>query len=506
MPCRAYIISQVMHSERAIVIGSGIAGLAVAIRLAVQGYQVTVYERNNYPGGKLALVENEGYQFDAGPSLFTQPANIEELFALAGEPIEEYFSYRPLDIACRYFYENGKRVTAYTDPVAFGSEMEKQLGEPPANLLRYLKDAERLYEHTGKVFLEHSLHKRSTWIHRRIWKALKATKWSHLFRSLDMHNRANFTTPEAAQLFDRFATYNGSSPYKAPAMLSMIPHLEQNQGTFYPSGGMISIATALYKLAIKKGVQFIFNTPVDSIIHHEGRVNGVVVKGENIRAELVISNVDSYFTYRHLLQNPFEARRILKQERSSSAIIFYWGIAATFPQLHLHNIFFSANYKREFEHLFDYQRLFDDPTVYINITSKIDQGHAPEGKENWFVMINAPADTGQNQEEQIAHARKNILAKLSRLLQTEIEPLIETETVLDPAGIEAATRSYKGSLYGTSSNARLAAFLRHPNFTGKIKGLFFCGGSVHPGGGIPLCLKSAQIVSNLVQQQKPTHH
>ncbi len=495
-----------MHPKKAIIIGSGVAGLAVAIRLAVQGYEVNVYEKNSYPGGKLSAFEQNGYQFDAGPSLFTQPSNIEELFTLAGEPIASYFSCTPVDIACRYFYENGKLVNAYTNLEAFATEAETQLGENPAHLRSYLKKAGRLYENTGTVFIDHSLHKRGTWLHRRIWKAMGAAKWSYLFGSLHKHNRNSFTTPEAIQLFDRFATYNGSNPYKAPGMLSLIPHLEHSQGTWYPKGGMISITKALYQLALTRGVHFHFNTPAERIIHHEGRVSGVVANGENIMADVVVSNVDAYFTYSRLLNNPFKARKLLKQERSSSAIIFYWGIQQQFSRLHLHNIFFSADYKKEFECLFQHKKLHDDPTVYINITAKMESGHAPEGKENWFVMINAPANTGQDWETLVSNARKNIIAKLTRLLATDIESLIETETILNPSGIEASTQSYMGSLYGTSSNARLAAFARHPNFTGGIKGLYFCGGSVHPGGGIPLCLKSARIVANLVQQQKSAHH
>jgi phytoene desaturase len=495
-----------MHTSKAIVIGSGVAGIAAAIRLAVNGYAVTVYEKNTYPGGKLSAFQKEGYSFDAGPSLFTQPSNLEELFALAGEPIEQYFSYQPINPACRYFYENGKVVNAYTDTEAFAGEAAEKLGENPDSIRNYLRDADRLYNQTGNIFLNYSLHKRKTWLHRSVLKAVRATSWGYLFNSLHKHNEKRFTTPEAIQLFDRFATYNGSNPYKAPGMLSLIPHLEQNEGTFYPKGGMISITNALYQLALKKGVEFCFDTPVNRIIHHEGKVRGIVVNDQNIGADLVVSNMDAFLTQGHLLRNPFEAKKILKQERSSSAVIFYWGVAREFDRLHLHNIFFSADYKKEFECLFQKKVLTDDPTIYVNITAKIEPGQAPTGKENWFVMINAPANVGQDWPSLVANARKAVLAKLNRLLDTNLESLIETETILDPVGIEAATFSYQGSLYGTNSNARLAAFFRTPNFSNRIKGLYFCGGSVHPGGGIPLCLKSARIVSELAGKPKTKHH
>ncbi len=490
-----------MRTKKAIIIGSGVGGMAIAIRLAVQGFEVQVYEKNDQPGGKLSAFKKDGFLFDAGPSLFTQPKNIEELFALAQEPIEAYFSYQPVNIACKYFYENGKIVQAYTNAKLFAQELKEQLNESPEKVIAYLKESEKIYNNIGTVFLNNSLHKKKTWLNKRIGPALKTLRYGYLFKTLHQHNSKHFTSPEAVQLFNRFATYNGSNPYKAPSMLSLIPHLEQNQGTFYPLGGMISITNALYQLAIKKGVQFYFNSPVQRIIHQKGLVKGVVVYDKSKLAEVVVSNADAYFTYKNLLADEDAAKIILQQERSSSAVIFYWGVTKLFPQLQLHNIFFSKEYKLEFDNIFTLKKLIDDPTVYINITSKMESSQAPEGQENWFVMVNAPANIGQNWAQLKIIVRKNIISKLSRMLGENIEPFIITEHTLDPLQIQEQTASYMGSLYGTSSNSKLAAFFRHANFTDTIKGLYFCGGSVHPGGGIPLCLKSAKIVSELIKQQ-----
>lgn len=494
-----------MQSKKAIIIGSGIAGLATAIRLAVQGFAVSIYEKNEMPGGKLAAFTQDGFNFDAGPSLFTQPQNIQDLFILAGEPIEKYFTYKKVGIACKYFYGNGKIVSAYTNKNDFATELQQKLFEPTENVHAYLAQAEKLYNYVGNVFLNHSLHKRTTWLHKRIINAIKALKFGYIFQSLSTYNNKKFKTTEAAQLFNRYATYNGSNPYKAPAMLSLIPHLEQNEGTFYPDGGMISICNALVNLAKAKGVQFYCGTQVQRIIHHESKVAGIVVNNKNIFADIVISNADVYFTFKHLLNNQRRANIVLKQERSSSAIIFYWGIKKQFKQLQLHNIFFSNNYQQEFTDIFKNKTIAADPTVYINITSTMQESHAPAGMQNWFVMVNAPANTGQNWNMLKQKVRTTVLQKLSNQLNENIEDLIVTEHTLDPVIIEAQTASYMGSLYGTSSNSKLAAFLRHPNFSSTIKGLYFCGGSVHPGGGIPLCLHGAKIVSNLVLQSKNKH-
>ena len=494
-----------MHNPKVVIIGSGVGGIASAIRLAIAGYRVSVYEKNNYAGGKISAFEKDGYHFDAGPSLFTQPQIIEELFELAGEPIADYLTWRAVDISCKYFYESGRSVLAYTDPEKFALEMKAQLNENPNAVIEYFRQSKKLYENIGKLFVNHSLHKRKTWFHKRIGKGLAALKLSHISNTLHDFNKRRFKSAEAVQLFDRFATYNGSDPYKAPAMLSLIAHLELDHGTFYPAGGMISIANALYNLAKAKGVEFYFDAPVKRIIHHEGKVRGVVVNNENVAADIVVSNADVYFTYKNLLQNKDAAKKLLKQERSTSAIIFYWGIKKQFDQLQLHNIFFSKDYKKEFDHIFRIKQLSADPTIYLNISSKMENSLAPEGSENWFVMVNAPANNGQDWELIKERLRNTVIAKLSRVLGEDISSLIETEQVTDPLIIEEQTGSYMGSLYGTSSNSKSAAFFRHPNFSDTINGLYFCGGSVHPGGGIPLCLNSAKIVSELIKGDYKHH-
>ena len=377
------------HAKKAIVIGAGIAGLAASIRLAVQGYAVDLYEKNDYPGGKLSQFSMDGFLFDAGPSLFTQPENLKALFDLAGETMEDYFQYQSMPIAFKYFYEDGTIVNAYTDNEKLAAEMEDKLGESQDQVLAYLADSKKLYQHIASIFLNHSLHKKATLFQAKIFKAIKTLKWKYLFKSMHQVNEGYFKNDKTVQLFNRYATYNGSNPYKAPGMLSLIPHLELNEGTFYPKGGMISITNALHQLALKKGVQFYFNSPVQRIIQQDRKVRGVVVDGQNKYASLVVSNMDVYFTYQRLLNDARMASQVLKQERSSSAFIFYWGIAAEFPQLELHNIFFSKDYAAEFKSIFQTGSLHPDPTVYVNITSKCEPGlQAPIGKENWFVMVN----------------------------------------------------------------------------------------------------------------------
>ncbi|MCF2505269.1 phytoene desaturase family protein [Dyadobacter sp. CY107] len=482
----------------AIIIGSGIAGIATALHLRAAGVEVDVFENNDYPGGKLHAFEINGYRFDAGPSLFTMPQLITELFELFGEQPTDFFQYHRMESVCNYFWEDGMRFTVDADREVFAKEAAAKFGIEATTILAYLKNGQKKYELTAPLFIEKSLHKMRTYLSVDTLKAMAHLSEMNLGTSLDALNEATIGEPHLVQLFNRYATYNGSSPYLTPGIMSMIPHLELYLGAYYPNGGMHSITTSLYQLALRQGIRFHFNQKIEEILVEKNKAVGVKTASSQHFADCIVSNMDIFSTYKKLLASQPHPERTLRQERSSSAVIFYWGIRGTFTQLDLHNIFFSSDYQQEFAHLFEHKTLFDDPTVYINITSKETPGDAPPGCENWFVMINAPGDYGQNWEALVAQARQNIISKLNRLLGTDIAARIMAEDVLTPPLIEKRTSSYRGALYGAASNSKLAAFLRHPNFSNKIKQLYFCGGSVHPGGGIPLCMHSAKITSKLI--------
>ena len=316
-------------------------------------------------------------------------------------------------------------------------------------------------------------------------------------------NKARFKDDKNIQIFNRYATYNGSNPYQAPGILNIIPHLEYNMGAYFPKNGMHSITMSIYQLAIDLGVNFHFNSEIKKITTKDNKVTGILTsKGVNHQADLVVCNTDIHYVYKNLLNSPKLLTKVDKQERSSSALIFYWGINKDFPELDLHNILFSENYKEEFDHIFNKKLIYEDPTIYINITSKFNKNDAPNGKENWFVMINVPSNDNQDWYKLINDARENIISKINRVLKVDLNKLIECEEILDPISIQTKTLSYKGSLYGTASNKRSAAFFRHKNFSSVYNNLFFVGGSVHPGGGIPLALSSAKIIDRLIENEK----
>jgi len=485
-------------NNKVIIIGSGVAGLATSIRLARKGYDVQVFDANPYPGGKLSAFNLGDFRFDAGPSLFTMPQFVEELFEICGENPKEYFEYSKKEIGCSYFWEDGTRLNAYDNQELFFSEVESVLGVPPKVLADYLKKAKKKYDLTESIFLKQSLHKLKSFLNTETLKAILQIRTLELGKSLHQINQEQLKEPHLVQFFDRFATYNGSNPYQTPGIMTLIQHLENHYGTFVPKKGMESITSSLYELAKRQGVVFRLNERVNQIIVENQKSVGVKTGNAFYPADKVCSNMDVYPTYKQLLNKEFQPSKILEQERSSSAIIFYWGISREFKELDLHNIFFSEDYKKEFKTIFEEQTVSDDPTVYVNITSKDIPSDAPKGCENWFVMINTPPDSDQDWNELVQSLRASVLKKINRILGVNLQDFIVEEDTLTPRLIEQKTESHQGALYGSSSNARMAAFLRHPNFSQQIKNLYFCGGSVHPGGGIPLCLLSAKIVSDQI--------
>ena len=482
------------------IIGAGIGGLALSIRLANQGFKVTIFEKNSYPGGKLSELNTNGFRFDKGPSLFTMPSLIDELTNLQGSAHQ--FEYQKLEVITNYFYSDGTQLKASANVEEFAEEVHLKLHEKKESVLKHIKRNAFYFKTTEDLFLKQSLHQFKNFINFKTLKGILFSPFLGLFSTMHEKNSRTFSNPKTVQLFNRFATYNGSNPYKAPALMNMISHLEFNLGAYLPKKGMHQITTHLVKLAEEAHVEIKYNATVETLeVGSNNQISSIKSNGVNYPFDIVASDVDLHVLYKYLLPESFTPKKLVQQEKSSSAYVFYWGINKEFEALGLHNILFSEDYKKEFDHLFSKQFPTDDPTVYINITSKYCKDDAPQGCENWFVMVNVP----HNKDESInyeAAIRKNVIEKINAILKTDIEKYIVTESTLSPVDIENQTSSYGGSLYGNSSNNKFAAFLRHANFSSSIKNLYLVGGSVHPGGGLPLCLFSAKIASQLIVERE----
>jgi phytoene desaturase len=483
----------------AIVIGAGIGGLASAVRLACLGYKVKVFEANSFIGGKINSEYKQGYRFDMGPSVFTGPEYILDLYQLCGKDFNS-FKYKKLDYSFHYFYPDGTRFALPAQQSEQIEALSQGLGEAAETIQKYLEKSKLVYELTKPVFIEASLNRWQQILKPKLLKTIVNIPKYKLNKTMHEENKSTFKQTKAVQFFNRYATYNGSDPYQAPAMLNMIPHLELNVGAYLPEKGMAQITQSIYELAIEKGVTFHLNEKVEEIIIEAKGVKGVkTAKGEYL-SDIVFSNMDVSFTYEKLMPHIQAPKKILSQEKSSSAIVFYWGIKKNFKELHVHNILFAKDYEAEFKAIFTNKTLYEDPTIYINITSKAIASDAPAGGENWFTMINAPVNTGQDWKSIVSKARQILIQKINHTLNTDIEKYIEVEDVMDPVLIEQKYSGKQGSIYGNASNNKFSAFLRHPNFSNKIRGLYFVGVTVHPGGGIPLALNSAKIAVDCLKK------
>ncbi len=486
-----------INKNSAIVVGAGVSGLAMGIRLAKKGYSVQIWEQNSFVGGKLSEHWEQGYRFDAGPSLFTLPELLEELLELAGHSDLMPELIR-LDPVCRYFWNDGTRFDAPANPESFAEQAAKTFQVHKNAVRQQLSRSNEIYGISAPVFLYRSMHRLSTYLNTDFLKGMLKIHRLDVLKTLHAVHRSRLKNPKLVQLFDRYATYNGSNPYKAPATLQAIPSLEYFKGAWLPKEGMIAITKALEESAIRLGVKIELNRSATAIYHNQGKANAVEWSGGTERAGIVVSAIDVQRFY-PLLNPALELpERIKAAERSTSALVFNWGMSAQFPELDVHNIFFADDYQAEFKALsIPGNGITPDPTIYLFISSKRIPGDAPQQSENWFTMVNAPG-IGTLTQEQIDQAREHIRQKLSRILGKDVLEHVQAEWILQPADIARRTGSPDGALYGPSSNSTWSAFNRHANESASINGLYFTGGSVHPGGGIPLCLLSAKIACSQI--------
>lgn len=473
-----------------IIIGAGVGGLCAAIRLRSAGHRVTVIERRHTVGGKLNTYERDGFRFDTGPSLLTLPGWFDEVFALAGTRLRDEVDLVELDPAYRYTWTDGSTLVL------------------PAGRDAAVEAVEAFSPGEGRAFAAFADRAATIWsVAERTFFAGPMTNPLDLARrmkrpgdlvaidaisTLASRARHTFRDPRLRQWAGRYATYSGSSPFRAPATLGCIPHLELALGCWHITGGLGSLATALALVAESVGVDIVTNHDVSRVEVSDDAVRSVVcADGTRHSADVVIANVDAEHLYADLLPSPKQLTRVRRATPSGSGYVVLAGVAGATEDLCHHNLWFSRSYEQEYGDLHA-GRPAAEPTLYACVSSRTDPAAAPVGHENWFVLVNAPADGGAMPGYDTTIA----LALRDRVGLTD-ERILFTETI-SPADIAERYRATHGSIYGTSSDGRRAAFLRPAN-RGPCRGLYLVGGSSHPGGGLPLVAASARIVADLVR-------
>lgn len=485
-----------------LVLGAGIGGLSAAIHLAAKGHRVTVLEKNPIVGGKMSEVCAEGFRFDTGPSVMTMKHVFEDLFHTAGQRMEDYLTFLPIDPLNRYFFADGSRLDLSRNLPHTIEQIQRLEPCDVEGYLSYLAHAAKVHRITSPIFTYGPPPSAASFLKVSPLDMLAVDPVHTLQWDIERYVRH----PKVRQVLSRFSTYVGSSPYLSPAALAVIAHVELTEGVWYPKGGIYEIARAYKKLACELGVDIRLNARVKEVKLQGKKIAGILLEdGEFLPAETVVSNIDVTTTYELINSPSAETRRrkLYKQKPSSSGQILLLGVEGSYPDLVHHNIFFSSDYKKEFHQLFVENRIPDEPTVYVCVTSKSDPDHAPKGCENWFVMVNAPAlplnPRPQEEEEQEKAQVTEFLFDRLATLGLDVRRKVRYQQLLNPRHFQQRTGAFRGSIYGISFNDRFAPFKR-PRNRSEIQGLFFAGGSTHPGGGVPMVTLSGKVAAQLADQ------
>ena len=491
------------NNKVVVVIGAGMGGMATAARLAKKGFSVQVFEAGDRHGGKCRTEWIDGYAFDTGPSLLTLPAVYRDLFQRTGDVLGRVVELKPVDPSFDYRFHDGTSVKfANLSRKKTLEAIADSYGAPASDEWDLImRRAEAMWDVSREPFIESELKSIASLLKRRslIKDVFVIAPWKSI-RGLAIKS------PHLRKILDRYATYSGSDPRVAPAVLSSIAFVEEAFGAWHITGGIGKLGDALYQRCLDRGVTFEFNTRVSEITHSNGRVTGVSLEGGRIiPATTAVANADAGMIYSSLIKNPpasvrRAARSIAKMEPSLAGFSLLLGLRPSeAPKLEHHTVLFPENYDQEFESIFNKKVPVDDPTIYI-CAPHDETMVKKEGHEAWFVLVNAPrhgvdAFDWSDREFANQYAQKIIDRIESRGIQ--IRNRLEFLEIRTPADLEASVLAPGGSIYGTSSNGLQSAFNRAKNRS-PLKGLYCVGGSAHPGGGLPLVGLSAEIVAEAI--------
>lgn len=490
-----------MRKKQVVVIGGGLGGIASAIRMAQAGYNVNLYEQNNHIGGKVNRLEIEGFGFDLGPSILTMPKIFQRLFQQCGKRLEDYVHIRKLDLQIRNVYPDGEIVDLYESMQDTLINNNVVTDKDIKQLTTFFKYAQQIHKAAESSYFDKGLDTMSEIIrYHGPFSALKKYDYFHTMQQA-IDKRVN--NPYLRKMLGYFIKYVGSSSYDAPAVLSLLPQMQHDEGLWYVDGGIHKLAEAMEQLARELGVGIHFDACVKRINYNsKNEVIGITLaNNKDIYADYIISNMEVIPVYRNLLN--FDENKINKLERkfepASSGYVMHLGVDKIYPELSHHNFFFSNNSKKNYKEVFHQYVLPQDPTIYVVNTNKTDDSQAHEGHENLKILPHIPYIQGQPfSEETYLQFRKCILDKLENMGLKDLRQHIVYEDVWTPHDIENTYNSNKGAIYGVVSSKKKNKGFKFPKKSQYYKNLYFVGGSVNPGAGMPMVTLSGMQVAEAI--------
>ncbi len=487
-----------MKAKSVIVIGAGLGGLSAAISLAQEGYRVAIHEKNVRIGGKLNVLKERGYSFDLGPSILTLPHIFARLFERSGRKMSDYIPIRPLRPHWRNFFEDGKVVDLYPEPDRMAEEARK-VGEDPENVRRFLRYSSDLYDLVNAGYFEQGLdNSRDFGRFYGLWKFPQFD----LFRTMHGGVARFLKTRHLRDVFDYFIKYVGSSAYHAPAFMNCLPAIQFRFDLWYVDGGLYHIAIGLRKLIDELGIGVHLDSEVTEVRKTADRVTGIVTADGTFHpADIVVSNMEVIPAYERLLREDEPLLRSLRKfEPSCSGLVLELGLDCQYPQLAHHNFFFSEHQREHFHTVFRKRQLPPDPTIYLVAASKTDPTVAPPGCDGLKILPHIPHidDAHPLTREDYLGFKERVVDKLERMGLKDLRKHVVFEHCWTPLDIRQQYYSNKGSIYGVVSDRFKNLAFKAPKQSTKYPNLFFVGGSVNPGGGMPMVVLCGQNVAKKV--------
>ncbi|MGQ9833583.1 MAG: phytoene desaturase family protein [Candidatus Villigracilaceae bacterium] len=489
----------------AIVIGAGIGGIATAARLAKNGYDVTVLEKESTPGGRCNQIVRDGHRFDIGPTLFLMPEVWEETFAALGEKMSDHLDLRRIDPTYKVHFEDGLQLQLTSNLGTMQKQLEAVEKTAFTGFLAYLAEGARHYKISLEKFVGRNFYSLLDYF------SLKNLPLIIQLKALQKHyaNTGRFFKDERLKAAFTFQNmYLGLSPYDAPATYSLLQYTELAEGVWYPRGGMYAGIQALVKVAEKLGVKFIYNAPVKKLKVDRSKVVGAELEdGREFSADLFIGNADLPYIYKKLLPDAKEAKKLDDKLYTCSTLMFYWGVDKTYPQVAHHNVFLGGDYKASFDQIFKDHTLPEVPSFYVHAPARTDPSAAPHRQDTLFVLVpvgHLDARSAQDWHALTNRARETVFARLAREMGiTDLKEHIKFEITYAPLDWQKHFNLDKGAAFGLSHNFWQVGYLRPQNRHKKYKNLYFAGASTHPGTGLPIVLLSAKLtVERILKESK----